>query len=283
MASYLEGLRDYLFEHADQANLISVFLILIFGVVLWFLRPGQLSTEGEKRHALEFWIFHWVPPLVLFLIFAAGRDTLFQGVRSPVDWVAVTLNDLQSILLLGFCYAFIEGKRLKVGQLWIALGLMGIAFFAYNVVSAALGPDEVTSPGSPWRYVWSLPSAFLASIAYISLGWVFLLRCGWITLPLFVVGCAYAMAQWPLYLSTVVDTEPNLLWFTTLAFLKLFVAFFFYSYFTAAFKGYDALALFQRDEGVREHFLKQLRGVRGAAQALLLALLTALVISFFGL
>lgn len=281
MGNFLGTVRDAAISWAPQINLVAVFLILLFGIGLWFFRPGQLSQVPAKRTALEFWILHWIPPLWIYWLLLYGGATIFTGAASSLDLLIISLNDLQSIFLLAFSYAMIRGEELNRSSIRMGILLGMVGFLSYNIVIWSISADPVPQEGSVWRYLWCMPSAITSSIAWLSLGFVFLLRCGWVTSFLFISTVIYIMAQMPIYLSAVIDVESDIRWYVMVGLLKPIIASFFYVFFTAPFKDYKPLNLFPRDRGVENYIYGKVKGGAGVAQALLIAFLATLIVSFF--
>ncbi len=281
ISDILNLIRDEAIKWWPQLNLAAILLVLAFGVFLWFSRSAQFTQDTARRRALELWLFHWIAALAIYILFGSRGD-IFTGKLEDLGWVSIWFNDIQSIFLIAFSYAIVRGSALDFSRTLKGVMLVAALSIVFNFLAAsvihAIGP----APESVLRWAWSLPSALVSSIAFMSLGLSFILRCGWITLPLFVSCTCYSAAQWGLYQGTVkgaIDAR----WCVTIAFLKLVVAGFLYLYFTAPFRDFEPLAVAARDEEVRSHFARHMKGRAGIFQGVTIGVLTALIISFLGI
>jgi hypothetical protein len=186
-------------------NLATANLTISIGVVfvvfsLWAVRrlwKLEAFNHPQEVSALLLWTIWWICLIVVYILVQR-----FKQDGATLGFVLLFL-DIGSVSGLAFVIAYYKGHQFKWGQLEPILILL---FFlaAWDILSAAF------LPGAAYRMLVIAPSAIMANVFIVGIGWIFLVRWGLTALPFFVLTILYAVLQLPAYFELFVVIPFNI-------------------------------------------------------------------------
>lgn len=263
MFELLGGLWSWLIKHSEEINLIASVSILLVGLGFRLARPEPIKSFPETKAALDCWIMQWACLIFVYILLVGGYSTL---------WFNVFVVDIQTIFLFLFCVAFLRARDFSFKSVAYPLSIAVAIFLAYNMIMNIYLDNMVV------RHLWVLPASYLSSVALAFVGGAFLLRYGWIALPMFVTTTLYGIFQWPIYSSIMLHASAETAdkrWFFALAIGKFIFGALFYLFFFSPLEKYEPIHLFSSDKSTWNLVSKRIKRLAVIAAPLLLTLFGA--------
>jgi len=260
---------SWLIRRAEEINLFASVVVLLFGIGFRVAKPEPLKSFPEMKAALDCWIMQWACLIFVYILLVGGYASL---------WFNVFVVDLQTVFLFLFCVAFLRGRDFSFKSVAYPLSMAIAAFLAYNMIMNIYLGNMIV------RHLWVLPASYLSSVALAFVGGAFLLRYGWIALPMFVTTTLYGIFQWPIYSSIMLHAsadQADKRWFFALAVGKLLFGSLFYLFFFSPLNRYEPVHLFSSDRSTWDLVRRRIKRLSVVVAPILLALFSAWVGAVF--
>lgn len=205
-------------------NLTISIVVLAAGVIiLRFTRPNIFSAFPYTQRAFYFWLLQWVGFILIWFIFSHQRedDPYLRNMLAAID--------IQSVLALGFFFAFFKGTAFQWKPSIIdLLSVFGLALL-WNLVIHGLGTAAYL--GHDWHRVWIFGSQVLSGTALGLVALAFVWRYRGHGIAFACVTLIYVLLQSPIYQGIFVRPPLDPFWANALAFGKISYALVFYAMF----------------------------------------------------
>jgi hypothetical protein len=159
-----------------------------------FKFPSFLNFKKYPSMAWGFvlWVAWWITFIIVY-----SNGMLPAATVSNHPFILAVL-DVGDLTLLGFAICYCSGD---VQFSWKRLAPLPIVFLFFIAYYFTLSKIFKSPPNATFTIWLFAPSAVLANVSILSLGWAFLVRWGMKAIPLFIVAAIYALAQLPAYLA----------------------------------------------------------------------------------
>lgn len=190
-------------DYSALLNILICAFALISGVIIFFTAylidyPDNLdfNKTPSTSYGFLFWLMWWISLLIAYFLLPEPLTSLHP--------ITLSILDFGDLCLLGFVICYCSGDAdFSWKRLSLLLITLMILILYYTIMYGALRGGYLQA--NPLFAVWLFsPSAVLANVALLMLGWAFLVRWGLKALPLFFVTSAYAWAQLPAYIAAFV-------------------------------------------------------------------------------
>ena len=214
-----------LLKDPKQLNLFFSAVVLVIGLVSYWIHPVVFHQHRFMETAFEFWVLKWMAFVMTWGLLTATTD-----LRFPLAAI-----DLTSVISFGFAIAFWSGdaydERHTVVNLVFLFGLL----FSWNFVA-----HSILGAGRAWIF----PSMTMSLVCICAMATVVLLRYHATGIMFALVSAAYLILQMPTYELIFlgrINTDPEIIrW---LAFTKFLYGGLFYAVFWAPIKSFDKIRI----------------------------------------
>jgi hypothetical protein len=219
---------DSLLQYADHLNLGAAIVVLLGGLVIYFLASPQVFDRHRyMKTAFEYWLLQWCAFVLIYIYAVSPGSSRLLLLASA---------DLQSVLALGFFAAMFRGSDYHFKDTGPSLVIFFTVLTLWNVGVGGRALNSVY--GSTLRVVWVLPSEVASASTLVLIAYVFLRRYGYPAISFVFVLAAYVLLQRPAYTGFFVSPPDKPVWLLLLAFGKLFYGLLLYTMFFLTAKQY---------------------------------------------
>jgi hypothetical protein len=232
---------EILLKHSDSANLAASILILLTGLVVlrFALRPGPPHVFQQHPFMVRpyvFWLLQWAAFVLIWTIHPRGSPSQTQL------QVLLAAVDLQSLLVFGFVFAFLDADRFRWQSTAVDLAIIYLLLLVWN-----FGVPELSSVGyfsEVSDAKWILASEVASALAFTLMAVIFVLRYRASAIFFTISLILYIVLQRPIYRCVFVEKIACHEWALALAGGKLlFAAFFYNNFFFIPARTYDPIDL----------------------------------------